>query len=179
MLSNAHWTYLDTLAVLAVVLLAARVFDSGAAQAEPDFIQTAEARARMPDLPVAHPLPEPATARVLGASVRIDTAMRCIALAESQRQRACRRLVGPGAACRQAKAHERAVHYALWPKGRAGQLAGAFEGRQRTYRVAYRGLFNDGPGSSRLILRRDKAMCKRYREFFEGHARSANSRQSS
>lgn len=176
MLSNPRWTIQDTLLAILAVLMAARVFEPIPPGSEMAKSRYAAATGHDVVRVTVHGVPAPTNRN---RQARLEAALRCIGLAEAHRQQICR--PGTGAACRAATRQVTATERELWPRGRDGEFALAYRGQADAYARAYLELAGERgariPETSRLILSRDNAMCRRYRDQFEARLHVEQDRQ--
>lgn len=184
MLSSPRLQGFDFLLLALTLIWAARVVSPdmdaasapGQARAEPEqAVVRADATERLLGT-LSDPMPNPPDVLRYAAIARLDYAMRCMGLAEVERQSHC--TYGPHAACWDARIYRTAVEYSLWPKGRPGQLAMAYRGKVDAYADAYAMLARQNNHTSELIRRRDGAMCRRYQAYFEARLHDSEDRQS-
>lgn len=170
MLSSSRWTVLDTFCIAVLILMVLRITGSGAEARDPSEWYGVEGMRAQAVLPaVSRPMPVATEWVATHGPLRLDAALRCMGLAEVRVENACARM--HTVQCKAATSELRQIEMALWPQGRAGDLAEALRGRADLYAQAYFALSTSGTepmrSSSQLIRDRDGAMCRQYLQFTE------------
>lgn len=174
------WTIWDTSAALLAVAMTIRILAPDVADVDAAFAPVAhEINPEFVEVLVA-PIPDPQAAVSQGRPARLHAVLRCIGLAGAHQRTDC--AGGKDRACEISTARANAVKSTLWPEENVGPQGARLNVWVYTYSRAYTALAGvqsrEARESSELILRRDSAMCNRYREMHEARLHEPEDRQS-